>query len=279
MRWRASGILELGIFRRDVRRQIGLLHQPFGRILVSRRDIVGLDAEFRRRSRRAAPRPSRWSRRSVQCLRGDALRVAPDRLAVAPPVQRERPARQRFARIPFALPIMQEAAGGEPVAQAPDERVGERALGRADRVRVPLAQFEIVDRNEGRLAAHGEADVVAPELLVDLLAQRVERLPRHFGKRLRDARMFGDPLDAHVESEIDIGEARHARNRRGVAIVGRRGQRNVAFAGQEPRGRIEADPAGARQIDFAPGVQIGEVVVGAAGVRRAATRSGLSWMR
>ena len=75
--------------------------------------------------------------------------------------------------------------------------------------------------------------------------------------------MFGDPLDAHVEGEIDIGEARHARNRRRVAIMGRRGERNVAFAGQEARGRIEADPAGAGQIDLAPSVQIGEVVVGA----------------
>ena len=73
---------------------------------------------------------------------------------------------------------MKEATGSEPVAQAPDQPVSERPLGRADRVRVPLARFEVVDRNEGRLAAHGQPDVVGDELLVDLLAESVERLSR-----------------------------------------------------------------------------------------------------
>ena len=45
----------------------------------------------------------------------------------------------------------------------------------------------------------------------------------------------------------------------------RRRQRNVALAAQQARGRIEPDPAGARQIDFGPGVQVGEVLVGAGG--------------
>ncbi len=73
--------------------------------------------------------------------------------------------------------------------------------------------------------------------------------------------MFGDPVDPHVEIEIDIGEARQARNRRGVAIVRRRGKRNVTFRGQQARGRIEPDPAGAGQVHLGPGVKIGEVVV------------------
>ena len=33
----------------------------------------------------------------------------------------------------------------------------------------------------------------------------------------------------------------------------------MTFAAQEPRGRIKPDPAGARQIDFGPGVQVGEI--------------------
>ena len=158
---------------------------------------------------------------------------------------------------------MQESSGRETVAQAPDEPVGELALGRADGVGVPFARFEIVDRDEGRLAAHGEPHIVGDELLVHLLAESVERLPGLFRKRLGDARMLGDPFDAHVEVEIDIGETRQARDRRGVAIVGRRGERNMAFPGQEARGRVEPDPAGAGQIDLGPGVQVGEVVVGA----------------
>jgi hypothetical protein len=43
----------------------------------------------------------------------------------------------------------------------------------------------------------------------------------------------------------------------------RRGQRNVAFAGQQPGCRVKADPAGAGQVNLRPGVQVGEVVIGA----------------
>ena len=43
----------------------------------------------------------------------------------------------------------------------------------------------------------------------------------------------------------------------------------MALAGEQPRGRIEADPAGARQVDLAPGMQVGEVDLGA---RRAVER-------
>ena len=52
---------------------------------------------------------------------------------------------------------------------------------------------------------------------------------------------------------------------RGAAGVGRAGERNVAFAGQQPGGGIEPDPARAGQIDFGPGVQIGEVGSGSGG--------------
>ncbi len=158
---------------------------------------------------------------------------------------------------------MQEPAGREAVAQAPDELVGERPLGRADRSGVPLFRLEIVDRDKGRFAAHGEPHVVGDKRRVDVLAELVERLPGLLGEGLGDARMLRHAPDPHVEGELDIGEAREPRDRRGVAIMRRCGERNVALAGQQPGGRIEADPARARKIDLDPGVQIGEVVVGA----------------
>ena len=157
--------------------------------------------------------------------------------------------------------MVQKPSRREAVAQAPDEPVGERPLGRADGVGIPFARFEIVDRDEGRLAAHGQTDVVGDERSVDLLPERVERLPRLFREGFGDPRMLGDALDAHVEREIDIGEARDSRNRSGVAIVRGGGQRNVAFAGEQARGRVEADPAGARKIDLRPGVKVGEIAV------------------
>src|ERR1700733_15044913 len=169
-------VLELRALRRAVCRQIALFEEPLGGILVSRRDMVGRNAELGRNRPKQRLR-CLLARAGLLSLRGDACRVLPDRLAIAPPVERERPARQGLARIPFALPVMQEPARREPVAQAPDQPVGEGPLGRTHRVGVPLACFEVVDRNEGRLAAHGEADVVGDELLVDLLAQSIERLP------------------------------------------------------------------------------------------------------
>ena len=41
----------------------------------------------------------------------------------------------------------------------------------------------------------------------------------------------------------------------------RGGDGNVPLAGQHARGDVEPDPAGARKIDFGPGVQIGKIVL------------------
>ena len=162
----------------------------------------------------------------------DQLGVRPDRLAVGAPVEREGPARQALARIPLALAVMQEAVRREALAQPADQRVGLLALGRADGGGVPFLALEIVDRHEGRLAAHGQAHVFCLQRRVDLVAQPVERLPALVREGLGDARMLGDAVDAHVEAEVDIGEARHAGDRRGVAEMRRRGQRHVALAGR-----------------------------------------------
>ena len=58
----------------------------------------------------------------------DQRRVAPHRLAVAPPVERERPARHRLARVPFAEPVMQQALRRESFAQAARQLVRQHAL-------------------------------------------------------------------------------------------------------------------------------------------------------
>ena len=43
----------------------------------------------------------------------------------------------------------------------------------------------------------------------------------------------------------------------------RRAERQMALAAEEARGRVHADPAGAGDIDLRPGVQVGEILVGA----------------
>ncbi len=47
--------------------------------------------------------------------------------------------------------------------------------------------------------------------------------------------------------------------RRGAGVTGRRRKRDVAFSGEKAGGRVEADPARAREIDLRPGVQVGEI--------------------
>ena len=81
------------------------------------------------------------------------------------------------------------------------------------------------------------------------------------------------------KSKLDLAGSTRAGDRRGAGGgSGVAGQRNMAFAGQQARGRVEADPAGAGQIDLGPGVQIGEILG-----RPAGPSSGLigghSWIR
>ena len=64
---------------------------------------------------------------------------------------------------------------------------------------------------------------------------------------------------AHVEPEFRLARLHQSGDRRGRLRIGRRGERDMALAGQQAGGGVEADPAGARQIDLGPGVQVGEV--------------------
>ncbi|MCY1508738.1 hypothetical protein D9M68_430580 [compost metagenome] len=261
------GVLQLGIGGIDVLGEVCLLQQPVGGIFEGRLDHLGRHAQFACHQMQQTFGVLRGDV-VVACLLGDEVGAAPDRHAVLAPVEREGPARQAFAGIPLALAIVQETAGREAFAQAADQRVRLLALGWADRVSVPLLGLEVVDRNEGRLAAHRQPYVVFLEHAIDLFTERVQGFPAFVGERLGDARMFRDTCHLHVEGEIGsgVGIAEEAAgDRRGVAIMGRCGKRNVAFAGQEARGGVEPDPAGAGQVDLGPGMQVGKVVVGARG--------------
>ena len=256
------GVLELGVLRGDVGGEVGFLEDRLGGILVGGGHVLGLDAELGGDALHQLLGLG-GAGLGVGALLGDEGGVLPDRGAVLAPVEREGPAREALAGVPLALAVVEEAAGGEAVAQAADELVGEGALGGADGGGVPLVALEVVDGDEGRLAAHGQAHVAGGEGGVDLAAEGVEGGPGLLGEGLGDARVLGDAGDLHVEGEVDLGEAGDAGDRGGVAVVGGGGERDVALAGEEAGGGVEADPAGAGQVDLGPGVQVGEVVVGA----------------
>ncbi len=132
-------VVDLGIARIDVVRDQALLEHPVGRVLISRLHVI------RHQAQRASATPSAKCRAStaeawrLTASRAIKLFVAPDRHAVAAPVQRKGPARNRFARIPFALAVMQQTAGRETIAQPPDQFVGALALRRrrAHRCSIP----------------------------------------------------------------------------------------------------------------------------------------------
>ena len=149
--------------------------------------------------------------RLQRLLGRDQRVVLPDRLAVASARTARTPS-AAAARPDTICPARNaEPAGREAVAQAPDQLVGEDALGRPDRRGVPLRRLVVVDRHEGRLAAHGEAHVLRVEIGVDPVAQRIERIPGFVGERKRDARLL---VDARRSSSRTRTRRRPLRRRR-----------------------------------------------------------------
>ena len=78
--------------------------------------------------------------------------------------------------------------------------------------------------------------------------------------RLDELRIYHRRLD-----ELDFGEVDTTGDGGGGERLRRGGQRQVAFAGEQAAGGVQAHPPGAGQENLHPGVQIGEVFDGADG--------------
>ena len=102
------------------------------------------------------------------------------------------------------------------------------------------------------------------QLRIDLFTQSQHIGPLFVAVGLGHAGRFVDARDAHLVVKLHLGFVHQAFNRCCCGRLWRAGQRNVAFAGQQARGRVQPDPACAGQIHLAPGVQVGEVDFGAA---------------
>ncbi len=108
---------------------------------------------------------------------GDQCRVLPDRHAVFPPVATKDPARQRFARIPFALTVVQKSSTGKSVAQFLDQDFRQPPFVRSDGSGIPFFAFHVVDGNEGRFATHCQTHVAFAETLGDFLSEFIDGRP------------------------------------------------------------------------------------------------------
>ncbi len=129
---------------------------------------------------------------------------------------------------------------------------------------VPLGAVALVDGDEGRLAALRQTHVARQQIRVHHLPERKHVLPLLFRVGLGHTRRFIDARHVHRMRKLDLAFVDQPFHRRRAHRLRRASERNVPFAGQQAGRRVEADPARARQVDLAPGVQVGEIHFGAA---------------
>ncbi len=252
-------IVEPGVERIDVHRQLVLAPQVIEDVLVGREDALGIEPEPLGHAAEEAPRQG-LVRAARGGLVGEERGVAPERLAVAAPERVERPARQRLARVPLALPEMNEPARRVLGAQAVEEIGGEALLVRPERRGVPLLAVGIVDGDERRLAAHRQAHVARAQRRVDGVAEGLDLRPLGVGVRLGHARRLPHARHRHLVLEGGLALGDEPAHRRRGGRLRRASERQMPFTREEPRGRIEPDPARAGQVHLAPGVEIDEVL-------------------
>ena len=249
--------------RIDIGGELALAPQVVPGVLVGREHVLRIERQAARHAAQKLVR-LRIGDLVILALIGKQFGVRPDRLAVLAPVQVQRPARQLLAGVPLALAVVQQATLPVLQAQLVHQVGAQQPLGRAHGLGVPFGAVAVVDRHEGRLAALREAHVVAAQVVIDPMTQCFDAVPLGIGVGQGDARRFPDPGHAHAVLELGLALVDRTADRRRRRWVGRTGQWDVALTGEQARGRVEPDPAGARQEHFAPGVQVGEIDLGAA---------------
>ncbi|VVN48057.1 hypothetical protein PS624_05997 [Pseudomonas fluorescens] len=100
------------------------------------------------------------------------------------------------------------------LAHALEQFGGEPAFIRAQRGGIPLGAVRIIDGDESRLAAHGQAHIIRQQVGIDLPAERLNRQPLLIGVGLGDARRLPDPFDRHFVAELTRARLDQATDRR-----------------------------------------------------------------
>ena len=105
-----------------------------------------------------------------------------------------------------------------------------------------------------------QAHIICGEFRVYLFAEAIDILPLHRRVRPGDARVFVDARHRHRKIEFRFARIDLADDGGGAGRRRRAGQRNMAFTGEQPGGRVQSDPARAGNVGFGPRMQIGEVM-------------------
>ena len=198
-------------------------------------------------------------------LVGEEAGILPAGLAIGPPAQGQGPARQLFAGVPLALAEVEETALAIAAPEAVDQLSGQDVLGGTQGVRIPLGAIAVVHRDEGGLAAHGQTHVPRHQLRIHRPAQGGDGRPLRLGVGLGHPRRFMDAGHRHPVVKLDLAVIHRSRDGRGRGRLRGAGHRDMPLPGQQAGGGVQADPAGPGEIDLAPGVQVGEIGLGAGG--------------
>ena len=204
-------------------------------------------------------------RRALGCRPAGLVDRLPQGDLVGPADRVEGPARHALARVELAHPLHPGAAGEQPLAQLVGQLQARAPLARPERVAVPLGRVDVVAGVEGRLAAHGQGQAEGVELGVGPAPGREQLGPDLLGIGRGRARLVAEPSDAHLELDCVREHVGGAEQRRGEG-GGRGGSEgDVTLGREQPRGRVEADPAGPGHVGLGPGVEVDDVVVEALG--------------
>ena len=173
-------VLEIGLVRIDVRRQLSLAPQVVEGVFEGRENVFRCQPEPLRDCGEKLTRDLRRDA-SMTLFVVDQLRVVPDRLAVATPEAVQRPAWQLLTRIPLSLAEVRQPKRRVLLLEPVIDLDGEPPLVRPHRRGVPFGAVRIIDGNECRFAAHGQAHVAGQQLRIDGVAELLDFRPLLLG--------------------------------------------------------------------------------------------------
>ncbi len=163
---------------------------------------------------------------------GEHFSILPNRLSVGPPEAGQRPTRQRFSRIPFALSVVDQAIAGESQVEPFEQIGGQPFFVGADGCGLPLFPIHVVNRDESWFAAHGQPHVTDVQQLIDSMSYRFDGFPLFRGVGFGDAGIFVNPGDRHLVAEFDFAFTDRTGDGCSRIGFGGAGDRDVAFTGQ-----------------------------------------------
>ena len=119
----------------------------------------------------------------------------------------------------------------------------------------------LVDANERRLAAHGQAYILRFQVRVDAMRHLFDLQPSLLGEGLGRPWCVIQAANGNGVAEVHVGQFDRALNGRGLGSVRGADERDVTLAGEQARGRIHPHPARTRQKRFCPGMEIRRVAL------------------